>query len=85
MLLRRHKQRVPVTKTTYVPESAPEVKEEKIEEVVSIDESTKKYTKTEILRMNKETLIEKANEIGVKDADELSGNVLKDKLIEHYV
>jgi hypothetical protein len=42
------------------------------------------YTKTDINRMNKETLIEKATEIGVEDAEELSGNVLKDKLIEYY-
>jgi hypothetical protein len=42
------------------------------------------YTKTDINRMNKETLVEKATEIGVEDAEELSGNVLKDKLIEYY-
>jgi hypothetical protein len=34
--------------------------------------------------MNKETLVEKATEIGVEDAEELSGNILKDKLIEYY-
>jgi len=42
------------------------------------------YTKTEINRMNKETLVNKAKEIGVEDAEEMSGNALKDLLIEHY-
>lgn len=43
------------------------------------------YTKTEINRMNKETLVDKAKEIGVEDAEEMSGNALKDLLIEHYL
>lgn len=43
------------------------------------------YTKTEINRMNKETLVNKAREIGVEGAEEMSGNALKDLLIEHYL
>lgn len=42
------------------------------------------YTKTDINRMNKDVLVEKAKEIGVEDAEEMSGNALKDLLIEHY-
>lgn len=79
MLLRRHKQRVtPKRKAEYIPEAPKEV----VEPIEVAEEN--KYTKTDINRMNKETLIEKATEIGVEDAEELSGNVLKEKLIEYY-
>lgn len=54
-------------------------KESKSEEVAE-----KKVTKTDISRMNKETLVEKAKEIGVENAEEMSGSALKDKLVEYY-
>lgn len=58
--------------------------EEKVNESAPVKEEKPKYTKTDINRMNKETLVAKANEVGIEDAEELSGNTLKDKLIEHY-
>lgn len=52
---------------------------------VAVTEEKPAFTKTDIMRMNKETLVKEATNIGIENADELSGNVLKDKLIEHYV
>ena len=66
-----------------VPASKP-VKTDETKEKITEEISDGAYTKTDINRMNKETLVEKAAEIGVEDAEELSGNVLKDKLIEYY-
>ena len=83
MLLRRYK----VNKAReQKPVSEPVTNDDIRQENVYGDEINYKseYTKTDINRMNKETLIEKATEIGVEDAEELSGNVLKDKLIEYY-
>lgn len=83
MLLRRYK----VNKAReQKPVSEPVTNDDIRQENVYGDEINYKseYTKTEINRMNKETLVEKATEIGVEDAEELSGNVLKDKLIEYY-
>lgn len=83
MLLRRYK----VNKAReQKPVSEPITNDDIRQENVYGDEINYKseYTKTDINRMNKETLVEKATEIGVEDAEELSGNVLKDKLIEYY-
>lgn len=83
MLLRRYK----VNKAReQKPVSEPVTNDDIRQENVYGDEINYKseYTKTDINRMNKETLIEKATEIGVEDAEELSGNVLKEKLIEYY-
>lgn len=83
MLLRRYK----VNKAReQKPVSEPVTNDDIRQENVYGDEINYKseYTKTDINRMNKETLVEKATEIGVEDAEELSGNVLKDKLIEYY-
>lgn len=44
----------------------------------------KKYTKTEISRMNVAELKELAIEIGVENASETSGSELKKILIEHF-
>ncbi len=44
----------------------------------------KKYTKTEISRMNVAELKELATEIGVENASETSGSELKKILIEHF-
>lgn len=67
-----------------VEEKVIESTEEEVNESAPVEEEKPTYTKTDINRMNKETLVEKATEIGVEDAEELSGNVLKDKLIEYY-
>jgi hypothetical protein len=83
MLLRRYK----VNKAReQKPVSEPVTNDDIRQDNVYGDEINYKseYTKTDINRMNKETLVEKATEIGVEDAEELSGNVLKDKLIEYY-
>lgn len=83
MLLRRYK----VNKAReQKPVSEPITNDDIRQENVYGDEINYKseYTKTDINRMNKETLVEKATEIGVEDAEELSGNVLKEKLIEYY-
>lgn len=83
MLLRRYK----VNKAReQKPVSEPVTNDDIRQENVYGDEINYKseYTKTDINRMNKETLIEKATEIGVEDAEELSSNVLKEKLIEYY-
>lgn len=45
----------------------------------------KKYTKTEISRMNVAELKELAIEIGIENASELNGGELKKLLIEHFV
>lgn len=79
MLLRRHRRFAQPTPKQV--EKEPVVVEEKVEDIKEVP----KYTKTEIFRMNKAELVERAKEIGIEDAEELSGNVLKGKLIEHYV
>ena len=80
MLLRRYR-----TNGVGHVKPTPKPTKEDVEVVIEkTEEETPQYTKTDINRMNKETLIEKATEIGVKDAEELSGNVLKEKLIEYY-
>lgn len=84
MLLRRYK----VNKAReQKPVSEPVTNDDIRQENVYGDEISYKseYTKTEINRMNKAELVEKATEIGVKDAEEMSGNALKDLLIEHYL
>ena len=84
MLLRRYK----VNKAReQKPVSEPVTNDDIRQENVYGDEISYKseYTKTEINRMNKETLVYKAKEIGVEDAEEMSGNALKDLLIEHYL
>jgi len=84
MLLRRYK----VNKAReQKPVSEPVTNDDIRQENVYGDEISYKseYTKTEINRMNKETLVNKAKEIGVEDAEEMSGNALKDLLIEHYL
>lgn len=70
---------------TPVKEKVVESIEEKVNESAPVEEEKPKYTKTEINRMNKETLVDKAKEIGVENAEEMSGNALKDLLIEHYL
>lgn len=83
MLLRRYK----VNKAReQKPVSEPVTNDDIRQENVYGDEISYKseYTKTEINRMNKAELVEKATEIGVEDAEEMSGNALKDLLIEHY-
>lgn len=51
------------------------IQEEKLE---------KKYTKTEISRMNVAELKELAIEIGIENASELNGGELKKLLVEHF-
>ena len=58
--------------------------EEEVNESAPVEKEKPTYTKTDINRMNKETLVERAKEIGVEDAEEMSGNAIKDLLIEHY-
>ena len=48
------------------------------------EKQEKKYTKTEISRMNVAELKELAMEIGVENASETSGSELKKILIEHF-
>lgn len=83
MLLRRYK----VNKAReQKPVSEPVTNDDIRQENVYGDEINYKpeYTKTDINRMNKETLVNEAEKIGIEDAEELSGNVLKEKLIEYY-
>ena len=44
----------------------------------------KKYTRTEISRMNVAELKDLATEVGIENALETSGNELKKMLIEHF-
>lgn len=48
------------------------------------EKQEKKYTKTEISRMNVAELKELAIEIGVENVSETSGSELKKILIEHF-
>lgn len=48
------------------------------------EKQEKKYTKTDISRMNVAELKELATEIGVENASETSGSELKKILIEHF-
>lgn len=78
MLLRRHKKQ-PVQKKTEIAEvEIPQA------EIPHDEISEKHFTKTDIYRMNKDTLIQEANEVSIEGAKEMSGNTLKDKLIEYY-
>lgn len=65
-----------------VEEKVIESTEEEVNE--SVEEEKPTYTKTKINRMDKETLVNEAEKIGIENAEELSGNVLKEKLIEYY-
>ena len=67
-----------------VKEKVIESTEEEDNESAPVEEEKHTYTKTEINRTDKKTLAEMAKKIGIENADELSGNVLKDKLIEYY-
>lgn len=83
MLLRRYK----VNKAReQKPVSEPVTNDDIRQENVYGDEINYKseYTKTEINRTDKKTLAEMAKKIGIENAEELSGNVLKEKLIEYY-
>lgn len=44
----------------------------------------KKYSKTEIMRMNKQNLSELAKTLGIPKSDEMSGALLKAAIIGHY-
>lgn len=54
--------------------------EEQVVETPTTDE--KKYSKSEIARMSTADLQKLAVEIGIEDADEMSGNALKPLIIE---
>lgn len=86
MLLRRHRidgvgRMRPAPKSVQKPIEKPI--EEKIEE--KVEEVKPAFTKTEIMRMDKETLVNEATKIGIENADKLSGNELKKRLVEHYL
>ena len=59
---------------------------EEVPQEINIQEEKqeKKYTKTEISRMNVAELKELAIEIGVENVSETSGSELKKILIEHF-
>jgi len=78
MLLKRQRNRVGVTTTsTLIPE------EVEHEEEVKVEETQKKfYTRTDIYRMTTAELKDLAKSEGLDDT--LSGNKLKDVLIEHF-
>ena len=81
MLLRRKSNRVGVTTTsTLIPEEVVEPKEEVKEVSAPVEEKT--YTRTEINRMTTAELKALAKSEGLDDT--LSGNKLKDVLIEHF-
>lgn len=81
MLLRRNSNRVGVTTTsTLIPEEVVEPKEEVKEVSAPVEEKT--YTRTEINRMTTAELKALAKSEGLDDT--LSGNKLKDVLIEHF-
>lgn len=44
----------------------------------------KKYTKTDIQRMNKDDLVSLAVEVGIDGSEEMNGADLKRELIEHF-
>lgn len=48
------------------------------------EKENKKYTKTDIQRMNKDDLVSLAVEVGVDGAEEMSGADLKRELIEYF-
>ena len=48
------------------------------------EKQEKKYTKSEISRMNVAELKELAIEIGIENASELNGGELKKLLVEHF-
>lgn len=48
------------------------------------EKEDKKYTKTEIQRMNKDDLVSLASEVGIEGAEEMNGADLKRELIEHF-
>jgi hypothetical protein len=89
MLLHRQRNRVGVTTTsTLIPDIKDEPKEEvkveepKVEEVPVVEPEKKFYTRTDIYRMTTAELKDLAKSEGLDDT--LSGNKLKDVLIEHF-
>lgn len=47
-----------------------------------LTENVQTYTKTDIARMNKETLVKLANDKGIRNAETMSGNALKSALVQ---
>ena len=94
MLLHRQRNRVGVTTTsTLIPDKVEPTEEVKVEEPeveeVSVDETPEEeepqkkfYTRTDIYRMTTSELKDLAKSEGLDDT--LSGNKLKDVLIEHF-
>lgn len=95
MLLHRQRNRVGVTTTsTLIPDikdepkeevkvEEPEVEEVPVDETPEVEEPQKKfYTRTDIYRMTTAELKDLAKSEGLDDT--LSGNKLKDVLIEHF-
>jgi hypothetical protein len=94
MLLHRQRNRVGVTTTsTLIPDKVepteevkveePEVEEVPVDETPEVEEPQKKfYTRTDIYRMTTAELKDLAKSEGLDDT--LSGNKLKDVLIEHF-
>lgn len=82
MLLSRQRNRAGVTSTSaLIPDEVVEPKEE-VKEVSEPVEEKKAYTRTDINRMTTAELKALAKSEGLDDS--LSGNKLKDVLIEHY-
>lgn len=75
---------VPALKPLKEPTKIEKPIEKPVEKPIEKNAEEVKYTKTDINRMSKAELVEQATKIGIEDAEDLSGNVLKDKLIEHY-
>lgn len=48
------------------------------------EKENKKYTKTDIQRMNKDDLVSLAAEVGIDRLEEMNGADLKRELIEHF-
>lgn len=71
---------------TDIPEDKPSpVKAEVKEEPIEVPSSAEVvYTRTEINRMNVDTLRKLAKESNIEGADELSGTKLKSALIEYF-
>ena len=88
MLLKRQRNRVGVTTTsTLIPDKVEpteevKVEESKVEEVPVVEPEKKFYTRTDIYRMTTAELKDLAKSEGLDDT--LSGNKLKDVLIEHF-
>lgn len=83
MLLRRQRNRVGVTTTsTLIPDKVEPEKEVKVEEPEVEEPQKKFYTRTDIYRMSTAELKDLAKSEGLDDT--LSGNKLKDVLIDHF-